>query len=104
MPEIDPEVIDTLRAMSGAIDPELDPCPRCGGQLRAEVRTQMRSMAEVCAIFGVTENDVRLSGAVVDAFGRVKSGVPYVTCMHCGFDADASKDSYPSSPDSGSDQ
>lgn len=83
----------TLLAMTGEIDPDLRPCPKCAGQLRAEVRPEWRPLSEVLERFpDVTVADVLASAAQVNAFGQVKAGVPYVTCMHCGFDADASNE------------
>lgn len=87
-----PEV--TAAQMLGVVDldPMLIPCPNCcAQQLRAEVRTEWRSMSEVTSLYGVTAAEIRASGATVDAFGRVASAVPHVTCMACGSDYDASE-------------
>lgn len=88
-----PEV--TMAQMLGEIDmdPMLIPCPGCGvTELRAEVRTEWKSLSEVQALYGeVTEADLRAAGVTVDGFGRVKSAVPYVSCMACGRNFDASK-------------
>lgn len=87
-----PEV--TMAQLLGEVDldPMLIPCPSCGAaQLRAEVRSEWRPMTEAVALYGVTPEEIRASTAIVDAFGRVKSAVPYVSCMACGADFDASK-------------
>ncbi|MHC9046786.1 hypothetical protein ACYX8G_19550 [Microbacterium saperdae] len=84
----------TVAQMLGEVDldPMLIRCPACGAtQLRVEVRTMWIPMPELLATFGGTAADVRASGAIVDAFGRVKSAVPYCSCMACGADFDASK-------------
>lgn len=88
----------TAAAMLGLVDldPELVACPRCGNQLRSEVRDVWRTLAETSVVmeFEVTAEMVRESGGKLDAFGRVKCAVPYVSCMHCGFDADASRKAF----------
>lgn len=90
--EIEIGIAATRAAMDGTVDPHLVPCPECGAdQLRAEVRTEWRPISEVCEMFGITPAVVKSSGAKLDGFGRVASAVPYVTCMSCGLDADASK-------------
>lgn len=86
-----PGVLRTLRAATGELDPYLLDCAACGGQQRAEMRAEWRSMTDVCRETGYSASDVLESGALVTAFGLVKCGVPYVTCMHCGLDSDASK-------------
>lgn len=89
------EMLAGLMTAAGLIDPHLAACPNCGApELRAESRVEWRPLAEVCHLFGVTAEDVRSSGANVSALGMVKSAVPYVTCMACGLDADASKEAF----------
>ena len=83
-------------ATGHSIDEHLVVCPVCGErELRAETRVEWRAVSEVCVMFGVTPAELRESGANVSALGRVKCGVPYVTCMACGLDADASRAAYP---------
>lgn len=88
----------TVAAMLGLvdIDPHLIPCPRCGNHLRSEVRTCWLSIAEASEASGIqlTPQMIRDAGGKLDTFGRVKSGVPFVTCMHCGFDANAAEDGF----------
>lgn len=79
-----------LVATGGSIDEHLVPCPKCAGQLRAEMIEEYRPLADVCAFFNVSPAQVREAGAAVDGFGRVKCGVPYVTCMDCGSTFDGS--------------
>lgn len=82
-----------LNEAASGIDPMLDDCPACGAhQLRMEFKVEWQPMARCCAVYGVTPEQVRASGALVDGFGRVKAGVPYVTCMACGFHADATNE------------
>lgn len=102
-----PEV--TAAAMLGIVDldPLMRPCPKCGNQLRSEVRTEWRTLEQASEIMGytITAEDITSLGGSLDAFGRVKAAVPYVTCMHCGFDADGSLGGFvePESPVHGSD-
>lgn len=93
----------TVAAMRGHdIDGLLRPCPECGSQLRADVRAEWRTLADTSEVMGfeVTAEIVRSSGGQLDSFGRVKAAVPWVSCMHCGFDADASLNGFadPESP------
>jgi hypothetical protein len=78
--------------LGGDIDGLLIPCPVCGNQLRGDVRTQWRTLAEASELMGgtVTAEMVLGAGGKIDAFGRVKAAVPWVSCLHCGFDADGS--------------
>jgi hypothetical protein len=101
-------IMATLAAGAGELDPMLEPCPRCGAsELRAEIRTELRPMAEVCELFDTTPAEVRAAGAKVTALGMVQAGVPYATCMRCGGDFDASRDILvyrPEPDDSGSER
>ena len=90
MSDYHPGVYATLAAMTGEMDTYTPPCPTCGGQLRAEVITEWRPIAEAVEMLGVTVDQIRASGVKFDIFGRVKAAVPYITCMHCGMHADAS--------------
>ena len=56
----------------------------CGRRRGASLRA--------CELYGATPDQIRASGVTVDGFGRVKAGVPYVTCMACGLHADATAD------------
>ena len=80
-----------LNQVASKIDPLLGPCPACGGQLRGEFKVEWRTVAEACEVFGVSEAELREAGATLDGFGRIKSAVPYTTCMNCGVHLDASK-------------
>lgn len=89
------ELAASLMAMAGTLDPHLGPCPQCGErELRAESRVEWRPLSEVCELMGVTPADVRASGAKVSGLGQVKCGVPYITCMACGLDADGSREAF----------
>lgn len=93
-----------LNQLANDIDPMLDNCPECGANsLRMEFKVEWRPMSEACAAYGVTPGEVIASGAKVDGFGRVKAGVPYVTCMSCGMHADASQEPRPNQPNGGPD-
>lgn len=92
--------LSQLNQAASGIDPILEPCPKCGGQLRAEYKVEWRSVSEACALTGATPAEVVASGAKLDGFGRVKAGVPYVTCMMCGLHADASDDPKPTGSES----
>lgn len=80
---------EQLNQVASGVDPILEPCPKCGGQLRMEYKVEWRPMTEACAVLGATPAEVIASGVKVDSFGRVKAGVPFVTCMMCGLHADA---------------
>lgn len=70
--------------ITGETDTMLIPCPKCGGQLRAEFRAEDRPIEQVWEIYG--------RGAFPDVApgSLIPVGVPYVTCMNCGFDTAAS--------------
>ena len=70
--------------LTGETDTMLIPCPKCGGQLRSEIRAEDRPIEQVWAIFG------RGAFPEVAPGSLIRVGVPYVTCMHCGFDTAAS--------------
>lgn len=88
--------LSQLNQVASEIDPVLEPCPNCGGQLRMEFKSEWRPVAEACALTGATPAEVAASGAKLDAFGRVLAGVPYVTCMMCGLHTDATDHPNPS--------
>lgn len=91
----DVEMLAGLMTVAGLIDPHLAACPKCGAnELRGEARVQWRHISEVCDLFGVTAEELRATGANISPLGMVKSAVPYVTCMGCGLDADASKGAF----------
>lgn len=82
-----------LNEAANGIDALLDVCPVCANpELRMEFKVEWQPMARACALYGVTPDQIRASGVTVDGFGRVKAGVPYVTCMACGLHADATAD------------
>lgn len=82
-----------LNEMASQVDPLLRECVACGkSELRMEYKVEWRPMAEACRVYGVTPGEVRASGAKIDSFGRVKAGVPYITCMACGMHVDATDD------------
>jgi hypothetical protein len=82
-----------LNEAANGIDALLDVCPVCARpELRMEFKVEWQPMSRACEVYGVTPAEVRASGAVIDGFGRVKCGVPYVTCMACGMHADATAD------------
>lgn len=80
---------EQLNQAANHIDPLLTACPACGGQLRMEYKVEWRSLLDTANVYSVTPAEVIASGASIDAFGRVKCGVPYVTCMACGGHFDA---------------
>lgn len=80
---------EQLNQLASHVDPMLRPCPTCGGQLRMEFKVEWRSLLDAAAVYGSTIAEVIASGAKIDVFGRVKCGVPYVTCMACGGHFDA---------------
>lgn len=96
----------TLLAHLGKIDLDqyVVACPQCGGGIRTEVRVEARPMSEVLTLFNVTEEQLRASGAKVDAFGRVKAAVPYGTCMGCGHDYDMTDSPEPNDSETGADR
>lgn len=83
---------EQLNQVANQVDPLLRDCPACGGQLRMEFKQEWRPVAEACAIYGVTRDELLAAGAQFDGFGRLKAGVPYVTCMQCGIHVDATDD------------
>ena len=82
-----------LNEAANGIDALLDVCPVCAKpELRMEFKVEWQPMARACELYGATPDQIRASGVTVDGFGRVKAGVPYVTCMACGLHADATAD------------
>lgn len=81
----------SLNQAASLMDSKLIPCPTCGGQLRAEYKTEWRSVTEACELYGVTVQQLEAAPLQFNAFGQVLAAVPYVTCMHCGLHADGSR-------------
>lgn len=85
-------VAATARMMlGGSVDEYILDCPACGErQLRAEAVEEWRSVSSVATQMQTTEAALLADTRVRrDTFGRMLCAIPYVTCMACGFHADA---------------